>query len=128
MTQVLDPQQIAERRAMKRLKSEGYAKMPSEKVLEQAAKIEMIRASGIDKSDTAIAQRLQIVNNVLAHHVEVQKEKLEPRAKGYMEMVETCIAFTITLAKQGIELMENRGKEFEVPDEEEEEDSLQTME
>ena len=36
MSETLTPEQRAEARAMKRLKSEGYAKMPSPEVLQKA--------------------------------------------------------------------------------------------
>ena len=122
MTQVLDQTQQAEKRALKRLKAEGYAKMPNENVLKAAAAVEQVRLQGIDKTDTALIQRANLTANVLMQHTELLKEKIEPQAKGYMEMVEAHVAFATTLAKQGVEIAEKRGKEFEVPDEDEDDD------
>lgn len=122
MTQVLDQTQQAEKRALKRLKAEGYAKMPNENVLKAAAAVEQVRLQGIDKTDTALIQRANLTANVLMQHTELLKEKIEPKAAGYMEMVEAHVAFATTLAKQGVEIAEQRGKEFEVPDEDEDDD------
>lgn len=122
MSETLTPEQRAETRAMKRLKSEGYAKMPSPEVLQKAIGLEQVRMQAIDKTDTTTIQRAQLAANVLAGYIEVQKEKLEPKAAGYMKMVESTIAFSTKLFAQGVELMENRGKEFEVREEEEDDE------
>lgn len=122
MTQILDQQQQAEKRALKRLKEQGYAKMPSEGVLDKATKLEQTRMGALDKTDATLIQRAQLAANILAGYTEVQKEKLEPKATGYMKMVEATIAFSERLMTQGVEIMAKRGKEFEFPDEEEEDD------
>jgi hypothetical protein len=119
---VMTPEQMAEKRALKRLKAEGFAKMPSESVLKAAATIEQTRMQAIDKTDVTLIQRSQLAANILAGYMEVQKEKLEPKAKGYMAMVETTIAFSEALLAQGIKLIAARGTEVEVPDEDEEDD------
>jgi hypothetical protein len=121
-TTTLSTEQQAEKRALKRLRAEGYAKMPSEAVLKAAKELEQIRMQAIDKTDTTLIQRAQLASNILTGYTESQKEKLEPKAAGYMEMVETTIAFSTAFLSQGFEIMANRGKECEIPDDEEEDD------
>jgi|HubBroStandDraft_4_1064222.scaffolds.fasta_scaffold00042_72 hypothetical protein len=121
-TTTLSTEQQAEKRALKRLRAEGYAKMPSEAVLKAAKELEQIRMQAIDKTDTTLIQRAQLASNILTGYTESQKEKLEPKAAGYMEMVETTIAFSTAFLSQGSEIMANRGKECEIPDDEEEDD------
>ena len=113
MPEVLDAVQQAEKRALKKLKAEGYAKMPSESVLKAASAVEQIRMQAIDKTDTTLIQRSQLAANILAGYTEAQKEKLEPKAKGYMAMVEETIAFSTAFMAQGLTIIANRGKEME---------------
>ena len=122
MTQVLDAVQQAEKRALKRLKSQGYAKYPGEAVLKAAAAVEQIKMQAIDKTDTTLIQRSQLAANILAGYTEAQKEKLEPKAKGYMAMVEQTIAFSTAFMAQGLTIIANRGKEIEFESEAEEGD------
>lgn len=122
MPELLTPEKRAEQRALKRLKSEGYAKMPAPDVLAKATALEQVRIQAIDKTDTTLIQRAQLAANVLVGYTEVQKEKLQPTAAGYMQMVEATIAFTTDLMVQGRELVAARGKEFEIESEDEEDD------
>jgi hypothetical protein len=85
--ETLTPEQRAENRAKKKLKAEGYARMPSEAVLRAAATLEGVRLNAIDKTDTTTIQRANLAANVLAGYIEVQKEKLEPKVAGYDAMV-----------------------------------------
>ena len=74
MPEVLDAVQQAEKRALKKLKAEGYAKMPSESVLKAASAVEQIRMQAIDKTDTTLIQRSQLAANILAGYTEALKE------------------------------------------------------
>jgi hypothetical protein len=98
------PQDSAEKRALKKLRAEGYARMPNPDVLRAATDYERAKQASLTQIDQTLATRAQFAGMVLGNEV---VSKSLPRDK-FDALAENARAFFEAFIAQSVKLIAER--------------------
>jgi hypothetical protein len=108
------PIDSAEKRALKKLRAEGFARMPSPEVLRSATEYERAKQTSLGAIDQALVQRAQFAGMVLGNP---EVSKALPREK-FDKLAEKAGAFLESLIDQSGKMLAERDELSDVSVEE----------